>query len=70
MKFESLKFHLTNRELEVLELLAQGQTSKQIGCTLGISETTVITYKERLKEKLGVKNCLELIYKSSKIGII
>lgn len=61
---------LSKRELEVLKLIAEGYTSKQIGYLLRIAEYTVITYRERLKEKYECKNCPELIYKAAKQGTI
>jgi len=60
----------SNRELKVLELLAQGLTTKKIGDLLNISSTTVISHCESLKLKLNSKNRIELIYKSMKQNII
>lgn len=44
---------LTLREIEVVELLAQGKSNKGIGQVLGIAEETVKTHLKRLYEKLG-----------------
>jgi DNA-binding NarL/FixJ family response regulator len=44
---------LTLREIEVVELLAQGKSNKAIGHVLGIAEETVKTHLKRLYEKLG-----------------
>lgn len=44
---------LTLREIEVVELLAQGKSNKAIGQILGIAEETVKTHLKRLYEKLG-----------------
>jgi DNA-binding NarL/FixJ family response regulator len=44
---------LSLREIEVLELLAQGKSNKAIGQVLTISEETVKTHLKRLYEKLG-----------------
>lgn len=63
-------YKITPREKQVLHYLAHGMVCKQIAHQLSICETTVITYKNRLKEKLNVSNCYELIYKTSKMGII
>ncbi len=60
----------SNREIEVLELLAKGLTTKRIGDLLNISTTTVVTHCENLKQKLNSKNRIELIYKSMKQKII
>lgn len=45
---------LTKREGEVLVLLAQGCSSKQIGASLGLSPKTVDHYRADLMEKLGI----------------
>lgn len=44
---------LSLREIEVVELLAQGKSNKAIGAALGIAEETVKTHLKRLYEKLG-----------------
>jgi DNA-binding NarL/FixJ family response regulator len=45
---------LTGRELEVLELIVRGQSNKEIGATLLISEATVKTHINNLLSKMGV----------------
>lgn len=50
----------TDRELEVFQLMGQGQSAKQIANELGISPKTVETYQAHLKEKLGVTSGTEL----------
>jgi DNA-binding NarL/FixJ family response regulator len=45
---------LTDRELEVLRLVAEGYSGPDIGLQLGISAKTVETYKQRINEKLGI----------------
>ena len=45
---------LSNREREILALLADGLVNKQIAARLGISANTVKTHLELLFEKLGV----------------
>ena len=53
--------HLTDRELEVLELMGQGRTTGQIAKLLHISTSTVETHRVHLKVKLHVKNVSELM---------
>lgn len=65
---EDIRF--TNREKQVLKLTAEGFSCKETAEKLGIAETTVITYKKRLKEKYQVKNIIELVYKSTREGLI
>jgi len=52
---------LSDRELEVLELLGQGLGTAQIANRLSLSPKTVDTYREHLKSKLDLKNSAELI---------
>ncbi len=52
---------LSTRERQVLELLREGQTAKQIARELCVAPTTVVTYRQRLYEKLGVGNLKELL---------
>jgi DNA-binding NarL/FixJ family response regulator len=56
---------ITKRELEVLQLIAEGLSAKEIAHKLYISETTVITHKKNLKEKFNVRNTAELVRKTS-----
>jgi DNA-binding NarL/FixJ family response regulator len=52
---------LTDREVQVFELLGAGQSTQQIADTLHINASTVETYRARIKEKLHLKNALELL---------
>ena len=52
---------LYNRELQVLQLLGRGQTTKEIAVALEISPKTVEYYRETLKKKLGVADSLSLV---------
>lgn len=51
---------LSPREYEVLQQLAAGRNSKQIGAELGISATTVDFHRRNLSEKLQVETSIEL----------
>ena len=53
---------LSERELEVLSLLAQGKSNKEVAWTLAISEKTVETYRSRIKLKLGLNSLVELVH--------
>jgi two-component system, NarL family, invasion response regulator UvrY len=52
---------LSDREAEVLRLIGEGRTVKEIGIQLGLSAKTVSTYRTRLLEKLGLRTTAELI---------
>jgi DNA-binding NarL/FixJ family response regulator len=55
---------LTDRELEVLEAIGEGLTTRQIAAKLTLSSKTIGTYRERIKEKLGLQNAFELIHQA------
>jgi DNA-binding NarL/FixJ family response regulator len=46
---------LSDREIEVLSLIAQGLLNKEIADKLNISMTTVITHRKNIVEKLGMR---------------
>lgn len=52
---------LSQREIEVLKLLSQGYSNKEISEELEISDKTVSTYKLRLLNKIGAKSVVDLI---------
>lgn len=52
--------HLTPREREIVNLVAKGRSSKQIGQTLGISYRTVEVHRRHLMTKLGTTSNLEV----------
>jgi two-component system invasion response regulator UvrY len=53
---------LSNRELEVLRLIASGETVSQIADLLELSDKTVSTYRARLLEKMRMKTTAALIH--------
>jgi len=61
---------LTQRQREVLQLVAEGLTMKEIASTLDISARTVESHKYDLMEKLGVKTTAELIQYAIRRSII
>jgi DNA-binding NarL/FixJ family response regulator len=61
---------LTGRELNVLELLAQGRSNKEIGVNLYISETTVKSHLRSIFRKLNVLSRTEAITVASRRGLI
>jgi len=52
---------LSQRELEVLELVAQGKMSKVVADDLGISERTVEAHRSHIMQKLGIHTVAQLI---------
>lgn len=61
---------LTDREREVIHLVAAGHTNREIAEMLSISEHTVHNHRANLMEKLGVHNRLELLKYAMREGII
>ena len=61
---------LTNREREILALLADGLANKQIAARLGISANTVKTHVELLFEKLGVSSRAEAVATGVRRGML
>jgi len=51
---------LADRELEVFQLLGRGKNTKQIAEQLHLGESTVETYRSRIKEKLGLRSSAEV----------
>ena len=52
---------LTDRELQVFELMGGGRSTRQIAAMLHIDASTVETYRARIKEKLNLKSSSELL---------
>jgi DNA-binding NarL/FixJ family response regulator len=53
---------LSDREYEVLKLIASGRTVSEIGDTLALSVKTISTYRSRILEKMGMKTNAELTH--------
>jgi len=52
---------ITDREREIVQLLGEGKSSKEIAIILGISVRTVETHRAAIMKKLGLKSFSELI---------
>ena len=61
---------LTERERDVLRLIAAGYTAPEIGERLFISPKTVDTYKQRINEKLGLAHRADYVKLALKLGIL
>lgn len=57
---------LSDRELEVYELIGKGQSSQEIAERLHLAPKTIETYRSRIKEKLNYKNSTEMMYHAVK----
>ena len=57
---------LADREIEVFRCIGQGMTGKEIAHALHLSVSTVDTYRERLKTKLGLKHSAQLVHHATR----
>lgn len=61
---------ITRRELEILELIAQGMSNREIGEQLFVSENTVKTHSSRLFDKLNAKRRTQAVQIGKEFGLI
>jgi len=66
----SPRLNLTPRQREVLRLIAQGRTMKEIAALLGISTRTAESHKYEMMGGLGIKTTAELVQYAVKLGLI
>lgn len=58
------KLKLTKREKEIISLIVEGKSSKEIASLLFLSELTIKTHRKNISEKLGTSNVADLISKN------
>jgi two-component system, NarL family, response regulator LiaR len=61
---------ITAREQEVLALIAQGLSNREIGERLFVSENTVKTHASRLFEKIGVSRRVQAVQRGRELGLV
>ena len=61
---------ITKRELEILELIAQGLSNREIAEKLFVSENTVKTHSSRLFDKLSAKRRTQAVQIGKEMGLI
>jgi DNA-binding NarL/FixJ family response regulator len=61
---------LTRRQREVLQLIAEGKTMKEVAGILGISTRTAESYKYDLMHSVGIRSSAELVQYAIRIGLI
>jgi DNA-binding CsgD family transcriptional regulator len=64
------EFGITRRELEILELIAQGLSNREIAEKLFVSENTVKTHSSRLFDKLSAKRRTQAVQIGKAMGLI
>jgi NarL family two-component system response regulator LiaR len=67
---EAEKLGLSKRELEVLELMAEGLSNQEIALRLFVSLNTIKTHSSRLFEKLAVKRRTQAVEKAKRLNLI
>jgi DNA-binding NarL/FixJ family response regulator len=61
---------LSSREREVLQLLAENKSNKEIATTLGISVRTVETHRRSIMQKLKISSIVELVHYAIRNGLV
>jgi DNA-binding CsgD family transcriptional regulator len=61
---------ITRRELEVLELMAQGMSNREIAEKLYVSENTIKTHSSRVFDKLGAKRRTQAVQFGKELGLL
>lgn len=69
-KLSAARSPLTQREREILQLLAEGQSSKEIASHLGVSVKTVETHRRNMMQKLNMRSVAELTKYAIREGLI
>jgi two-component system, NarL family, response regulator LiaR len=62
--------HITRRELEILELIAQGLSNREIAEKLFVSENTVKTHSSRVFDKLGARRRTQAVQLGKELGLL
>ena len=61
---------ITQREFQILQLIAEGLSNREIGERLFVSENTVKTHSSRLFDKLDVNRRVQAVQKGRELGLI
>jgi two-component system, NarL family, invasion response regulator UvrY len=61
---------LSAREFEVLRMLAQGHSVKEIAQSMGLSPKTVSNHQTALKQKLGADSAIQILKKATQLGLV
>lgn len=61
---------LSPRQLQVLRLVAEGQTTREIAAGLGLSTKTVETHRAQIMKRLGLHDLVSLVRYSVRVGLV
>ena len=67
---QARRYELTMRQREVLQLLAEGRSMKEVGAVLDLTPRTVAFHKYRMMQQLGLKTSAELVQFAVKQGVV
>ena len=67
---EPIGGHLTSREREIVQLLSEGKSSKEVALFLDISAKTAETHRANIMRKLGIHSMGELVRYANRNQII
>jgi len=61
---------LTNRELEILQLIVDGKSNKEIADQLGLSANTIAVHRANIMDALGIHKTAELVVYAIRNGLV
>ena len=61
---------LTQREIEILQMIAQGKSNKEIAADLGLSANTVAVHRANIMDALGIHKTAELVVYAIRNGLV
>jgi DNA-binding NarL/FixJ family response regulator len=61
---------LTSRQREILQLVVEGRTTKEIAARLFLSENTIETHRRRLMQRLNVRDIASLVRQALRLGLV
>jgi len=70
MTLKYINYYMPDRETQILELVAEGKTNRQIGVALNISTNTTRSYLSRAFIRLGVQSRAHAVAKAIGLGLI
>lgn len=65
-----LTTNLTEREIEILQLIGKGHSTKELADLLHLSQHTIYTHRKNMMKKLGVKSSTDMILSAVNLGLI
>jgi DNA-binding NarL/FixJ family response regulator len=70
LKHSGSERELTTRELEVLQLIVNGKSNKEIATVLGLSANTIAVHRANIMQTLGIHNTAEMVVYAIRKGLV